>query len=1062
MVSAKASAMPSSSVQLHGLEPRLLLNADTLATAINCGALNGNLAFTDSVGPADRSDYYAFRVDTRRQVTVVLTGMTANADINLLGATGQTLAYSRLAANSSESVKATLDPGTYYVQVLSITALTNYRLGISCAYVTPPDSGGNSFLVASNLGALPLTQKNIYDYVGSGDGNDYYKFTLAAKSSFTATLSEMVADADMALWNSSGQPIVTSRNAGTANENIAIALNAGTYYLRVYPYAGSTSYHLTLAAPAYQAPDTVGDTMANARAVGALGATPYVNNELIGGIDANDYYSFTVATAQVFSLSLTGLTADANVSLLSNTGTILAASVNGGTSSESITKTISAGTYYVRIYAVGAATNYSLSMKATYPDAAGNTLAAAYDAGTLSATTKTLGPDYVGTGDTDDYYRFTLIGQSALTARITGLTGDADMSLLNGSGAVMVTSRNGGTTNETITRTLAAGTYFIRVYPYAGSTTYTLTLVAPLVDPVAPTAAFNAASVAFSPASATFTVTYSDNVAVKVASFDGSDIRITGPNSFSALASYVSASAATDGTPRTVTYRIAGPGGTWNVADAGVYSVVLNAGQVSDAAGNFVAAGALGSFTYAPEITPPTATFNRASVSFSSTYATFAVTYTDNSLVRYASLDGNDIRVTTSLGFSALAAFVSADTAADAATRTATYRVTAPGGTWDAPDLGNYTVSLVAGQVSDIWGNFAAASALGVFSYSPPPTPSNDWFSTHLSDAGLIASARAGYADASLSRTDMIALLQAATSDDAIVDAAELSDLRKVVEASDVTMPAYVRNLSYKTVNANAANTLYLGTALGNLAAGSGAAQLTKLINKWFLGLDHPTTTATYAMAQGTLFVNGVTYTDIRQGSLGDCYYVAALAEVAKVSPSTIQNMFIDNGDNTWTVRFYHNGRQEFVTVDRYLPVNASGKFIYASAGSSAASTTAELWVALAEKAYAQLNASGWINQSNTNSYAGLEGGWPADSISFITGLSTSSDFSLTTSDFTNIVTAINNNKMVNICTSDHAYAMIAYNASTQKFTIYNPWGSASDYTWANVLATFEDWSYTL
>ena len=53
-------------------------------------------------------------------------------------------------------------------------------------------------------------------------------------------------------------------------------------------------------------------------------------------------------------------------------------------------------------------------------------------------------------------------------------------------------------------------------------------------------------------------------------------------------------------------------------------------------------------------------------------------------------------------------------------------------------------------------------------------------------------------------------------------------------------MPGYVETLAGDVVNGNIANAHYQGQSLGNLAAGDPASKLTELVDKWFLGMDHP------------------------------------------------------------------------------------------------------------------------------------------------------------------------------------------------------------------------------
>jgi hypothetical protein len=72
-----------------------------------------------------------------------------------------------------------------------------------------------------------------------------------------------------------------------------------------------------------------------------------------------------VGTQSNFSLSLTGLSADADVQLLNSSGGVITRSQAFGNTSESITRQLSAGTYYARVYQFSGNTMYNLSLNAT-------------------------------------------------------------------------------------------------------------------------------------------------------------------------------------------------------------------------------------------------------------------------------------------------------------------------------------------------------------------------------------------------------------------------------------------------------------------------------------------------------------------------------------------------------------------------------------------------------------------------------------------------------------------------------------------------------------------------
>jgi hypothetical protein len=686
--------------------------------------------------------------------------------------------------------------------------------------------------------------------------------------------------------------------------------------------------------------DNAGNTLATARSVGTLTATQSFS-DAVGSVDTNDYYSFNVGIQSNLTLSLTGLTANADVQLLNGSGGVITTSAKSGTTSESIASLLNTGTYFVRVYRSSGDTNYSLSLNATPIDNAGNTTATARAVGTLTATQSFS--NWVGSLDTNDYYSFNVGTQSNLTLSLTGLTANADVELLNSSGAVITTAAATGTTSESITRLLSTGTYYARVYQSSGDTNYSLSLNATPVD----NAGNNTAT-----ARAVGTLTATQSFSDWVGSVDTND--------------YYSFNV---GIQSNLTLSLTGLTANADVqllnGSGGVITTSAKSGTTSESIASLLNTG---------------------------TYF---------------------IRVYQSSG----------DT--------------------------NYSLSLNMIEITP----------------NPNPTP-EDWYNQNLKDAQIITLTRSLAADGNLSRNDMISIFRDA-KDGSVIDANELTDLRTLVSNSTLfTMADSVKVLSNKIANSDVANTR---SGFGNLSAGSNATQMENLIGKWFLGNNRPGLTSSsysYQYVSGSLFQNGLSANDIDQGALGDCYYVATLASIAQEKPDYIQNMFTDNGDNTFTVRFYRNGVADYVTVDRYLPTNLSGRAAYAGwGGSSYTSTTNELWVALAEKAYAQLAESGWSRSStSTNSYADIEGGWMGSVISQVAGLgSSAADAAYMTQ--AQLINLVNSNQILTVgfnyaagntlgVVNNHAYTITAYNATNQTFHLRNPWGTRDvDVTWSQLVS---------
>ena len=115
----------------------------------------------------------------------------------------------------------------------------------------------------------------------------------------------------------------------------------------------------------------------------------------------------------------------------------------------------------------------------------------------------------------------------------------------------------------------------------------------------------------------------------------------------------------------------------------------------------------------------------------------------------------------------------------------------------------------------------------------------------------------------------------------------------------------------------------------------------------------------------GPLFKNGVNFQDPVQGQIGDCYFPAAVAAIAKDNPHVIEDMIEDHGDGTYTVTFkerdWRNGgtfRDVKVKVDGDLYVRSWGGPLYGSSSGDKSNKTMEMWFPIVEKAYAQWKGS--------------------------------------------------------------------------------------------------------
>ena len=277
---------------------------------------------------------------------------------------------------------------------------------------------------------------------------------------------------------------------------------------------------------------------------------------------------------------------------------------------------------------------------------------------------------------------------------------------------------------------------------------------APPTDTIRPTASGSASNITSGGGSSqTITVQYSDNVAVNASDIGVGDISVNGPGG-SLPVTYLSRTSNSDGTPITGTYQVTAPGGTWDSADNGTYSILVNSSQVSDTSDNFVSGGTVGSFTVNVPVASPTDTIRPTASGSASNITsgggssqTITVQYSDNVAVNASDIGVGDISV-NGPGGSLPVTYLSRTSNSDGTPITGTYQVTAPGGTWDSADNGTYSILVNSSQVSDTSDNFVSGGTVGSFTVNIP---------VPLSPAGpavIIDDGDAGFSDAGFREAD--------------------------------------------------------------------------------------------------------------------------------------------------------------------------------------------------------------------------------------------------------------------------------------------------------------------
>ena len=462
------------------------LAGNTIATARTVGTLSSTVqSFTDQVNPSDTDDYYSFQVGSTSRVSLLLSGLSNTAYLNLYDAAGNVIGYGTTGtALSNGSYIVNLPPlqvGTYYARVSSASDQTSYTLSLSAQVI--PDLAGSTSATAYALNPT-TTPAMVSDFVGDVDPTDDYSIVLASAATLdlrlTAGSTTTPADASLQLVTSSGSSIASSSATTTSDGLITVSLAPGTYYADVTElYGYNTPYTLTystgtpsVGSASY---DGAGSTLATARNIGTLTPTTMSYADFVGSSDTDDIYQFTLASTATVQIDETGTVTGDSLYLLDVSGKTLAQTSGYQTQDISILQQLASGTYFLQVHGTNN-TGYNLAFTGTpIPDIAGNSIANADNLGVLDKVGTTVS-DFVGSVDPSDYYQFTLTAATTMRAVVSGLSYSSNnFYLLDVSGNQIASTSGGYGGDASLNWTLAAGTYFYEVTGNS-TTNYSLTI----------------------------------------------------------------------------------------------------------------------------------------------------------------------------------------------------------------------------------------------------------------------------------------------------------------------------------------------------------------------------------------------------------------------------------------------------------------------------------------------------------------------------------------------------------------------------------------------------------
>ncbi|WP_445247359.1 FG-GAP-like repeat-containing protein, partial [Microcoleus sp. OTE_8_concoct_300] len=487
-------------------------------------------------------------------------------DIN--GDTKPDLATSNFSSDTASILLNTTTAPTV-TAVTATTADGSYGIGATIAITVTFDAA----VTVTGTPRLQLetgTTDRFANYV-SGSGGTTLTFNYVVQPGDTSLDLQYLATTALTL------------NGGTIKETVGTAFDA---FLTLHTTASANS-------------------LGGSKAIVIDGVAPTITN--VTSTTANGSYNTTGNINLTVNFSEAVTLAGGNMSVALDTGgTVTIAPFTGTSAVGTYTPTAGQNSNDLN------STSITLGGGATLKDAAGNNATLTIPTGQSLANNKAIIVDtVVPTVALTSASPTTTNAPFAVTATFSeNVTGFSATGVNVANGTVSGFTGSGTTYNFTVTPT-ADGAVTVNVpaakaTDTAGNNNTAATQLTRTADVTPPTPKLGAISniTTAGGISQALTVTFSDSSGVDVSSLDNSDVVVNWSGG-AIPATFVSVDTNSNGTPRTATYSFTPPGGSWDNADNGTYTVNLQASQVKDAVGNLSATSSLGTFGVAiPTPTP--------------------------------------------------------------------------------------------------------------------------------------------------------------------------------------------------------------------------------------------------------------------------------------------------------------------------------------------------------------------------------------------------------------------------------------------------------------------------